>query len=82
MGPLKNVNEKYFHNTNITWNEYMTHGDYDNYWKEGDILQHLDDIRVPVLNVILWFDAEDYRGSLKIYETIEKKTVREHSIQW
>ncbi len=74
LGPLKNVNEKYFHCKNPTWNEYMIHGDYDSYWKERDILQHLDNIKVPVLNVISWFDAEDYRGPLKIYETIEKNS--------
>jgi putative CocE/NonD family hydrolase len=72
IGPVKNVNEKYFHNENPTWNEYMMHGDYDNFWKERDILQHLNNISVPVLNIIGWFDAEDYMGPLKIYETIEK----------
>lgn len=72
IGPVKNVNEKYFHNENPTWNEYMMHGDYDNFWKERNILQHLNNISVPVLNVIGWFDAEDYRGPLKIYETVEK----------
>ncbi len=72
MGPVKNVNEKYFHYKNPTWNEYMAHGDYDEYWKERNILQHLENIKVPILNVIAWFDAEDYRGPLKIYETIEK----------
>jgi putative CocE/NonD family hydrolase len=32
----------------------------------------LNTIKVPVLNIIGWFDAEDYRGPLMIYETIEK----------
>ena len=72
LGPVKNVNGKYFKNENATWNEYMLHGDYDEFWKELNILQHLKNIKVPVLNVIGWFDAEDYRGPLMIYETIEK----------
>ena len=72
LGPIKNVNEKYFHYENPTWNDYMIHGDYDRFWKERDILQHLKKIKVPVLNVIGWFDAEDYRGPMMIYKTIEK----------
>jgi len=72
LGPIKNVNKKYFHNENPTWNEYMLHEDYDKFWKERDLLQSLNNITLPVLNVIGWFDAEDYRGPLMIYETIEK----------
>lgn len=72
LGPLSNVNEKYFHGKNPTWNEYMEHGDYDEYWKERNILPHLNNIPVPVLNIAGWFDAEDYRGPLEIYNTIER----------
>lgn len=72
LGPVKNVNEKHFKNENPTWNEYMQHGDYDEYWKNLNVLQYLTNIKVPVLNIIGWFDAEDYRGPLMIYETIEK----------
>jgi putative CocE/NonD family hydrolase len=72
LGPIRNVNKKYFKNKNPTWNEYMRHGDYDEYWKNLNILQYLHNIKVPVLNIIGWFDAEDYRGPLMIYKTIEK----------
>ena len=71
-GPLKNINATYFNYENPTWNEFMLHGDYDEYWKERNILQYLNTIHVPVLNVIGWFDAEDYRGPLMIYKTIEE----------
>ncbi len=73
LGPLAKVNEKYFHNRVPTWNEYMEHGDYDDYWKKQNVLQHLDNIRHPVLNVAGWFDAEDFYGPMSIYNTIEKK---------
>ncbi len=73
LGPLSNINEKYFHGENPTWNEYMEHGDYDEYWKERNILKHLTNIHVPVLNIAGWFDAEDYRGPLEIYKTIENE---------
>lgn len=73
LGPISNINRKYLQNTNPTWNEYMVHGDYDEYWKKQNILQYLDDIAHPVLNIAAWFDAEDFRGPLSIYSTIEKK---------
>jgi len=72
LGPLKNVNEKFFKNENPTWNEYVRHGDYDQFWKDRNILPHLKNMKIPVLNILGWFDAEDYRGPLLIYETIEK----------
>jgi putative CocE/NonD family hydrolase len=73
LGPVSNVNKKYFHNNVPTWNEYMEHGDYDEYWKKQDVLQYLNNIKHPILNVAGWFDAEDFYGPMSIYYTIEKK---------
>jgi len=73
LGPISNVNKKYFHNRVPTWNEYMQHGNYDEYWKEQNVLQYLNNIRHPILNVAGWFDAEDFYGPMSIYYTIEKK---------
>ena len=73
LGPVSNVDKKYFHNRVPTWNEYMQHGDYDEYWKKQDVLQHLNKIKHPILNVAGWFDAEDFYGPMSIYYTIEKK---------
>ena len=74
LGPLSNVKKKYFGERVPTWNEYMEHGDYDDYWKEQDVLQYLENIRHPILNVAGWFDAEDFYGPMSIYYTIEKST--------
>lgn len=73
LGPISNINAKYLHNSNLTWNEYMEHGNYDEYWRERDVLPHLGRISQPVLNIAAWFDAEDFRGPLSIYSTIESK---------
>lgn len=73
LGPVANVNRKHFNFQVPTWNEYMEHGDYDEYWKVQNVLQHLDNIKHPVLNVAGWFDAEDFYGPMSIYYTIEKK---------
>jgi putative CocE/NonD family hydrolase len=80
LGPVSNVDRLYFHNQVPTWNEYMEHGDYDEYWKEQDVLQYLNNIRHPVLNVAGWFDAEDFYGPMSIYYTIEKKNIDNKSI--
>jgi hypothetical protein len=73
LGPVSNVNKKYFHNTVPTWNEYMEHGNYDEYWQEQNVLQYLNNIKHPILNVAGWFDAEDFYGPMSIYYTLEKK---------
>lgn len=72
LGPVANVNNKYFHNRVPTWNEYMENGDYTEYWQQQDVLQHLNNIEHAILNVAGWFDAEDFYGPMSIYYTIEK----------
>ncbi len=80
LGPVSNVNTKYFHDSVPTWNEYMEHGDYDSYWKKQNVLQYLNNIEHPILNVAGWFDAEDFYGPMSIYYTIEKKNLNNNSI--
>jgi len=80
LGPVSNVDKKYFYGSVPTWNEYMEHGDYDEYWKRQDVLQHLNNIKHPILNVAGWFDAEDFYGPMSIYYTIEKKNPDNKSI--
>lgn len=79
LGPVSNVDKKYFHQQVPTWNEYMTHGDYDKYWQKQDVLQYLTDITHPILNVAGWFDAEDFYGPMSIYYTIEEKNPENQS---
>ena len=79
LGPLSNVNKKYFFNRVPTWNEYMEHGDYDEYWETQEVLHNLHNITHPVLNVAGWFDAEDFYGPMSIYYTIEKNNPQNKS---
>ena len=71
LGPVANADRLYFEKSVPTWNDYMTHGDYDEYWKRQNVLPHLRDIRHPVLNVAGWFDAEDFYGPMSIYRALE-----------
>ncbi len=34
LGPLKNANANYFHDSLPSWNNFMNHPNYDSYWKE------------------------------------------------
>lgn len=73
MGPLSNVNAKYYKGRIAFWNEMLEHPNYDAYWKARNVPQHLSNIRPAVMTVGGWFDAEDLYGALKTYEAIERK---------
>ena len=72
LGPISNVNKDLFKDQVPTWNEFMEHGTYDEYWQSKNVLEDMRDIDHPVLNVVGWFDAEDYYGALGIYYAIEE----------
>lgn len=73
MGPLRNANNRYFHNELKLWNEWMEHGDYDSYWQAQNVPQNLKKSSVAVMTVGGWFDAEDLQGTLRVYNALEKK---------
>ena len=62
LGPLKNMNKRYLHGVSPTWDQFMAHPTYDQYWKTGGTLQHLTKVSVPTLNVVGWWDAENLGG--------------------
>jgi putative CocE/NonD family hydrolase len=71
LGPLSNVNDRCFYGRIPMWNELIQHWTYDEYWQDKNVLKNLKNVLHPVLNVVGWFDAEDYYGPLGIYDTIE-----------
>jgi predicted acyl esterase len=72
MGSLANADPKYFKGEIKIWNEWMEHGDYDEYWQAQRVSQHLNKVTPAVMTVGGWFDAEDVQGPLSIYQAIEK----------
>ncbi len=72
LGPLFNVNEKYFQNKIPTWNDFVKHPNYDQFWRKQAFQPYIGTPRVPNLNVGGWWDQEDFYGPLKIYELFEK----------
>jgi putative CocE/NonD family hydrolase len=72
LGALSNVNPKYFQGKMPTWNDFVSHPNYDGFWQKQAFAPYLKQVTVPTLNVAGWFDQEDFYGPLKIYELLEK----------
>jgi putative CocE/NonD family hydrolase len=72
LGALSNVNKKYLHGKIPTWNDFVEHPNYDEFWQKQAAAGYLKQARVPTLNVAGWWDQEDFYGPVKIYETLEK----------
>lgn len=73
MGPMKNTNVKYFQDSIRLWNEMLAHPDYDQHWKDRNVLAHLHDIKTAVLVTGGWYDAEDLYGAINTYKTLVKE---------
>ena len=72
MGSMKNSNDKYYKDTIRLWNEMMDHPNYDQHWKDRNVLPHLHDINTAVLVTGGWYDAEDLYGAINTYKTLVK----------
>jgi putative CocE/NonD family hydrolase len=72
LGALSNVNRKYLKSKLPTWNDFVAHPNYDAFWKKQSLEPRLTSVKVPTLNVAGWYDQEDFRGPLRIYELLEK----------
>ncbi|MCH7595858.1 MAG: CocE/NonD family hydrolase [Planctomycetes bacterium] len=73
LGPIKNANERYFHDELTFWNKMMEHPNYDEFWQAQNILPHLNNVAPAVMTVGGWFDAEDLYGALMTYAEIERR---------
>ncbi|WP_183575171.1 CocE/NonD family hydrolase [Mucilaginibacter sp. X5P1] len=75
MGSVKHTNDIYLKNYKDTvrlWNEMLEHPDYDQHWKDRNVLTHLHDIKTAVLVTGGWYDAEDLYGAINTYKTLVK----------
>jgi hypothetical protein len=76
LGPLGNVNEQFLHGRVPSWNDFVDHPNYDEFWQKQAVPPYLKRVTVPNLNVAGWWDQEDFYGPQKIYETLEKQDSR------
>lgn len=73
LGPLSNVESRYFKGDIAFWKDLAAHPNYDAFWQERNILPHLKNIKAAVLVVGGWYDAEDLYGPLRTYQAIERQ---------
>jgi putative CocE/NonD family hydrolase len=73
LGSLKNVNEKYFHNTIPTWNNFVAHPSYDSFWQKNSTLNYIQYPQIPMLHVGGYYDQEDLNGPQLMYAHEELK---------
>ena len=75
LGAAANA-RKFFADEVPTWNDYMTHGTYDEYWQSRNVPKDLKNINHPVLIVAGWFDAQDFYGPFRMYKTMLENNPR------
>ena len=73
LGSLKNVNDKYFHNSIPTWNNFVKHPNYDSFWQTNSPLNYVSHAQIPQLHVGGYYDQEDINGPQLMYAHMEKK---------
>jgi putative CocE/NonD family hydrolase len=74
LGPMPNVDAKYFKGDVAFWTEMMQHETYDAFWQARNLRPHLKNIKPAVMTVGGWFDAEDLFGALETYKWTEKQS--------
>ena len=72
VGPLSNINKDYLHGKIPSWNSFVEHPSYDEFWKEKALAHTLHQATVPNLNVAGWWDQEDFYGPMATYANLEK----------
>jgi uncharacterized protein len=76
LGALSNANAKYLHGAIPTWNDFIAHSSYDDFWKRHAVAYGLKEATVPNLNVAGWWDQEDFYGPTATYERLEKSDTK------
>ncbi|MFN2399386.1 MAG: CocE/NonD family hydrolase [Gemmatimonadaceae bacterium] len=81
-GAPARIDSLFFRGQVPAWNDFMQHPNYDDYWKDQNVLKDLGTVpaNLPILNVAGWFDAEDFYGPMSIYYTLEKLHPENRSI--
>lgn len=72
LGSLANVNKSVLKGKIPTWNDFVAHPDYDQFWKRQTLIPALTQVTVPTLNVAGWWDQEDFFGPIEIYTRLEQ----------
>jgi uncharacterized protein len=73
LGALSNVNALYLHGKLPTWNNFVEHPNYDDFWDKQAFTRYFKNLtlKVPDLNVAGWWDQEDFYGPVRIYQLLK-----------
>jgi len=82
LGPLYNVNERYLKGKIPTWNDFVNHPNYDEFWQKQAFAPYIGTPKVPNLNVAGWWDQEDFYGPLRIYDYSRRTMPTISTIWW
>ncbi len=73
LGAVANADANYFHGRLPTWNNFVQHPNYDEFWQNMSLSPHLKRPLVPIMHVAGWWDQEDFYGPVRAYEVLEKE---------
>jgi uncharacterized protein len=76
LGGLKEVSDYYetaLGSRIKTWDEMLEHPNYDDFWKDRNVLPKLKNVKCATMTVGGWYDDEDLYGSIKTYQRIERQ---------
>lgn len=76
LGGLKEVADSFQTGLGVRqpyWDDLMAHPTYDQFWRDRNILPHLNGIKCATMTVGGWYDDEDLYGALNTYRHIEKQ---------
>lgn len=79
LGPLREANARYFDGQRPTWNNFIAHPNYDDFWKQQAVQRIVRSAKVPNLNVGGWFDQEDFAGPWRIFAASETPESRQYN---
>jgi uncharacterized protein len=79
LGPLREANARYFDGQRPTWNNFLAHPNYDDFWKQQAVQRIVRSAKVPNLNVGGWFDQEDFAGPWRIFAASETPESRQYN---
>src|SRR5213075_1206672 len=68
---------RHFDGQRPTWNTFIAHPNYDDYWQKQAVQRYVGKGRVPNLNVGGAFDQEDFAGPWRIFEASESNAAKQ-----
>jgi predicted acyl esterase len=80
LGPLREADARYLNGERPTWNNFIAHPNYDEFWQKLAVQNYVGSGKVPNLNVGGWFDQEDFAGPWRIFAASETAESRQFNV--